>query len=96
MWSALQWILDLITNNSNVIAGVLAALLGWKTGLFTFVGKKAIAFLLKKAASEGSEFVQEQQDKQTIKEGDKLHEVPVTPEIDKERSENFKELVKGK
>lgn len=100
MWSAIQSILDLISQNSDIIAGLLAAAFGWKSGAFAWIIKKILSKLIKKVAKEGKDLAQIPQDKKTEKEGEEL-QAPITDpnikdDVIQKRKEHFKKVIKGK
>ena len=100
MWSVIQSILDFIIQNSDIIAGLLAAALGWQSGALGWLLKKILSKLIKKGAEEGKDLAQIPQDKKTEKEGEELQKPITDPgvkdDIIKKRKEHFKKVIKGK
>lgn len=100
MWSAIQSILDLISQNSDIIAGLLAAALGYQSGALGWILKKILSKLIKKGAQEGKDLAQIPQDKKTEKEGEELQKPIADPSVKddviQKRKEHFKKVIGGK
>ncbi len=94
MWSILQVILDFVSNNADIIAGVLAAVLGIRAGIFTWAFKTITQRLIVLLAKYGKKEAQKPIDNGIIKEGDKLEKEPLT-EVEKQRQENLLDLING-